>query len=107
MLFPDLYLYYEIKLVSLGYDKDFNLLLKLPVFIEPYIKKPMTLHQPETVPVPIKDKNIEANSYICLNSEKVCLAMTEGNYCSLTSAELSTYKHIGHKIFMNQHFGKT
>ena len=46
------------KLISLGYDKDFNLLLQFPEFIEPYTQKPLALYQLKTIPVPIKNKNM-------------------------------------------------
>ena len=65
------------KLVSFGYDKDFNLFLQFPIFIEPYTQKPLALYQLETVPVPIKDNNTEANSYSWLQPRKDYLAMTE------------------------------
>ena len=34
LLFTDFYYYYDIKLVSFSYDKDFNLFLFFPVFLE-------------------------------------------------------------------------
>ena len=104
LLFPDLYYYYDMKLVSFGYDKDFNLLLQCQVLIEPYTQKPLALYQLEEVPVPIKDTNTEANSYTWLQLKKDYLAMTEENYISLTSAELPTCKHIGNEYFFKSIF---
>ena len=66
LLFPDLYYYYDMKLVSFSYNKDFNLLFQFPIYIEPYTQKPLVLYQLESVPVPIKD-NTETNLYT-LNS---------------------------------------
>ena len=43
------------KLVTFGIDKDRNLIIQFPVFIQPYTQQPLTLYQIETVPVPIKD----------------------------------------------------
>ena len=79
LLFHDLYYYYDMQMVSFSYDKDFNFLLQLPVFIEPYFQDPLSLYQIETVPIPIKDINTEANSYSWLWLRKVYLAMTEEN----------------------------
>ena len=56
-LFPDFYYYSDMKLSSFVYDKDFNLLLQFPVFMEPYTQKPVALYQLETAPFPIKDNN--------------------------------------------------
>ena len=33
------------KLISFGYDKDFNLILQFQVFIEPHPQKPLALYQ--------------------------------------------------------------
>ena len=48
-----LYLYYDMKLVTVGIDKDRNLIIKFPVFVEPYTEQPLKLYQIETVPVSI------------------------------------------------------
>ena len=57
-----LHLYYDMPLVTFGIDKDMNLVIQFPVFIQPYIQKPLILYQLETVPVPILDKNTKAQS---------------------------------------------
>ena len=36
ILFHYLYYYYDMKLISFGYDKDFNPSLQFPAFTEPY-----------------------------------------------------------------------
>ena len=48
-----LHLYYDMQLVTFGIDKDMNLIIQFPVFIQPYTQKPLILYQLETVPVPI------------------------------------------------------
>ena len=55
-----LHLYYNMQLVTFGIDRDMNLVIQFPVFIQPYIQKPLILYQLETVPVPILDTNTEA-----------------------------------------------
>ena len=58
-----LHLYYNMQLVTFGINRDMNLVIQLPVFIQPYTQKSLILYQLETVPVPVLDKNIEAQSY--------------------------------------------
>ena len=58
-----LYLYYDMKLVTLGIDQDKNLIIQFPVFVAPYTQARLTLYQVETVPVPILDMNDRAQSY--------------------------------------------
>ena len=54
-----LHLYYDMQLVTFGIDRDMNLVIQFPVFIQPYIQKPLILYQLKTVPVPILDTNRE------------------------------------------------
>ena len=51
-----LHLYYDIQLVTFGINKDMNIAIQFPVFIQPYTQKPLILYQLETVPVLILDK---------------------------------------------------
>ena len=55
-----LHLYYDMQLVTFGINRNMNLVIQFPVFIQPYIQKPLVLYQLETVPVPILDSNTEA-----------------------------------------------
>ena len=52
-----LHLCYDMQLVTFGIDRKMNLVIQFPVFIQPYIQKPLILFQLETVPVPILDTN--------------------------------------------------
>ena len=61
-----LHLYYDMQLVTFGIDKDMNLVIQLPVYIQPYTQKPWILYQLEAVPVPILDRNTKAQSYMHL-----------------------------------------
>ena len=58
-----LLLYYDMKSVTFAIDKDKNLTIQFPVFIQPYTQQPFVLYQIETVPVPIIDQNKQADSY--------------------------------------------
>ena len=53
-------------LVNFGIDRDKNLIIQFPVFIQPYIQQSLVLYQIETVPVPIIDCNRQADSYMHL-----------------------------------------
>ena len=43
-------LYYDMKLVMFGIDKERNLIIQFPVYIEPCAQQPLILYQIETVP---------------------------------------------------------
>ena len=58
-----LHLYYDMKLVTFGIDKERNLILQFPIFIQPYMQQPHILYQIETLPVSIIDQNKQAHSY--------------------------------------------
>ena len=58
-----IHLYYNMKLVTSGIDKERNLIILFPIFIQPYTQQPLILYQIETVPVPIIDQNTQAHSY--------------------------------------------
>ena len=66
LVLDGLHLYYDMQLVTFGIDKDMNLVIQFLVFIQPYTQKPFILYQLETVPVPILDRNNEAQSYMYL-----------------------------------------
>ena len=65
-----LYLYYDMKLVMFGIDKQKNIIIQFPVFVQPYTQTKLTLYQIETMPKPILDENNRAQSYIQLKVEK-------------------------------------
>ena len=55
-----LHLYYDIQLVTFGTDKDKNLIVQFPVYIQPYTQQPLIHYQIETVPAPIIYQNTQA-----------------------------------------------
>ena len=99
-----LHLYYDMQLVTFGIDKDMNLVIQFPVFIQPYIQKPLILYQLETVPVPILDTNTEAQSYTHLKVRKPYLALNSATYISLTNQELRSCKKIGNEFYCEELF---
>ena len=46
-------LYYDMKLLTFGIDRDRYLIIQFPVLIQPYTQQPLILYQIETVSVPI------------------------------------------------------
>ena len=89
-----LHLYYDIKLVTFGIDKDKNL-IKFPVFIQPYTQQPLILYQIETVPVLIIYQNMQAQPYTLLQINKPYIALNSETYISIRQQELRTCKRIG------------
>ena len=81
------------QLVNFSIDKDMNLIIQFPVFIQPYTQKSLILYHLETVPVPILDKNTKAQSYMHLQVEKPYIALNSEN--SLRQQELRSCNKIG------------
>ena len=74
------------------------------VFIQPYTQKPLVLHQLETVPVPILDRNNEAQSYTHLQVKKPYIALNSETCISLRHQELRSCKRIGHEFYCEELF---
>ena len=55
-----LYLYYDMKLVTLGIDVKRNLIIQFPIFVLPFIQRRLVMYQIETGPIPILDRNEQA-----------------------------------------------
>ena len=71
ILIKRLYLYYDMKLVTFGIDDKRNLIVQFPVFVHPHNQQHLTLYQLETVPLPIIDRNKNAQSYTHLQVTKL------------------------------------
>ena len=87
------------QLVTFGIDMEMNLMIQFPVFMQPYIQKPLTLYQLETVPVPIIDTNTDTQSYTQLHVNKPYIALNSETYISLTQQELRSCKKIGDEFY--------
>ena len=81
-----------------------NLVIQFPVFIQPFIQKPLILYHLETVPVLILDTNTEAQSYNHLQVSKPYLALNSEIYISLTHQELWSCKKIGNEFYCEELF---
>ena len=78
-----LHLYCDMQLGTFGIDKNKNLIIQFPVFIQPHKQQPLILYQVETVPVPIIDQNTQAHSYTHLQVKKPYIALNSETYISL------------------------
>ena len=99
-----LLLYYDMKLVTFGIDRNRNLIIQFPIFMQPYTQQPLTLYQLETVPVPTVDKNTKADSYTQLQINKPYLALNMETYTNVRQQELATCKRIGYDFFCEELF---
>ena len=99
-----LHLYYDMQLVTFGIDSNMNLVIQFPIFIQPYVQKPLILYQLETVPVPILDQNTKAQSYKHLRIKKPYIALNSETYISLKQQELRSCKKIGYEFYCEELF---
>ena len=104
LLFHKLHMYYDMPLVTFGVDRNMNLVIQFPIFIQPYIQELLLLYQIETVPVPILDTNTEANSYTHLQVNKPYIALNKETYITLTNGELRSCKIIGRMFYCEELF---
>ena len=99
-----LYLYYDMKLVTVGIDSQKNIIIQFPVFVQPYTQTKLTLYQIETVQVPILDASNKIQSHTQLKIEKPYIALNDETYISIHSQELNTCKRIGYEYFCEELF---
>ena len=104
LILDRLHLYYDMLLVTFGVDKDMNLVIQFPVFIQPYTQKPLILYQLKTVPVPILDRNTKAWSYMHLQVRKPYSALNSETKISLRQQELRSCKKIGCEFYCEELF---
>ena len=104
ILIKRLYLYYNMKLVTFGIDDKRNLIVQFPVFVHPHNQQHLTLYQLETVPLPIIDRNENAQSYTHLQVTKPYIALNSETYISLRIQELEACKKIGYEFYCEELF---
>ena len=80
------------KLVTFEIDDKRNLIVQFP------------LYQLETVPVPIIDRNENAQSYTHLRVTKPYIALNSEMYISLRNQELETCKKTGYEFYCEELF---
>ena len=82
-----LHVYYDMKLVTFGIDRNRNLIKQFPLFIQPYTQQPLILYQLETVPVSIIDRDTKADSYTQVQIKKPYLALNTEKYINVRQQE--------------------
>ena len=92
------------KLVTFGIDDKRNLIVQFPVFVHPQSQQHLTLYQLETVPIPIIDRNKNAQSYNHLQVTKPYIALNSETYISLRIQELEACKKIGYEFYCEELF---
>ena len=97
-------LYYDMKLVTFGIDKERNLIIQFPVFIQPYTQQPLILYQIEIVPIPIIDQNKQTHSYTYLHIDKSYIALNSNTGITIRQQELRTCKRIGYEFYCEEPF---
>ena len=99
-----LHLYYDMKLVTFGIDKERNFIIHFPVIIQPYKQQPLILYQIEALPVSIIDQNTEAQSYTHLQIHKPYIALNSETYITIRQQELRPCKRIGYGFYCEELF---
>ena len=94
-----LHLYYGMQLVTFGINKDKNLIIQFPVFIQVYTQQPLIQYQLETVPVPVIEQNMQVQSYTHLQVNKQYIALNSETYIFIRQQELRTCKIIGYEFY--------
>ena len=98
LVIKSLHLYYDMKLVTFGTDKNRNQIIQLLVFIQPYTQQPLILYQIETVPIPIIDQDKQAHSYTHLEIDRTYIALNSETYITIRQQELRTCIRIGYEF---------
>ena len=83
LVIKGMYKYYDMKLVTFGIDRNRNLIIQFPVFVQLYTQKPLSLYQVETIPVPILDMNERADLYTWIRIDKPYIALNPDTYISI------------------------
>ena len=97
--------YRDMKIVTFSVDQQaHSLILTFPAFIKNYKQPPLSLYEVETVPVPIIDKNVKANSYSQVRIEKSYIAAGTDYYIQLRISELLMCKSIRHIYYCEELF---
>ena len=101
---PHIIDYYDMRLVTFGIDDQDRLVICFPIFIKDLNKEPMTLHQIETVKVPITDTNQKADSYTEVVTTKPYIATNKEYYIQLVLPELVMCKKIRGTFYCEELF---
>ena len=97
--------YRDMKMVTFSVDQQAHpLILTFPAFVKNYKQPPLSLYEVETVPVPIIDKNVKADSYSQVRIEKSYIAAGTDYYIQLRISELLMCKNIRYIYYCEELF---
>ena len=87
-----------------GIDKERNLIIQFPAFVQPYTQKRLIMYQIETVPAPILDQYENAQSYTQLKIDKPYITLDAEMYITVRTQELHICKKIGYEYYCEELF---
>ena len=97
--------YRDMELVTFSVDRvTHSLIVTFPVFIKDFKQPPLSLFEIETVPVPIPDKNRQADSYSQVRIQKSYIAAGMDYYIQITMREMLMCKSIGYIYYCEELF---
>ena len=87
--------YCDMKIITFVVDQQMHsLIVVFPAFIKDYKQPPLALFEIESVPVPIKDRNKQADSYSQVVIEKPYIATGKDYNIQLHMTELAMCKNV-------------
>ena len=92
------------KLVTFGVDRDRNLIILFPLFVQPYTQQLLILYQIEIVLVPIIHQNTQVHSYTHLQVDRPYIALNSESCITIRQQELRTCKRIGYEFYCKELF---
>ena len=94
----------DMELVTFSVDRiTHSLVVTFPVFIKDYKQPPLSLFEIETVPVPIPDRNKQADSYSQVRIQKDYIAAGM-DYIQIRMTEMLMCKSIGYIYYCEELF---
>ena len=97
--------YRDMELVTCSVDRvTHSLIVTFPVFIKDFKQPPLSLFEIETVPVPIPDKNRQADSYSEVRIHKDYIAAGMDYYIQIRMTEMLMCKSIGYIYYCEELF---
>ena len=97
--------YRDMELVTFSVDRiTHSLVVTFPVFIKDYKQPPLSLFEIETVPVPIPDRNKQADSYSQVRIQKDYIVAGMDYYIQIRMTEMLMCKSIGYIYYCEELF---
>ena len=97
--------YRGVELVTFSVDRvTHSLIVTFPVFIKDFKQPPLSLFEIGTVPVPIPDKNRQADSYSQVRIHKSYIAAGIDYYIQIRMREMLMCKSIGYIYYCEELF---